>query len=135
MSCPCENNSTPLSYPFLINQGATFEATIFWQLQDSPTVAPVAVDLTGYTASMVATRNTANCCDSSVTPLFTLTTANGGIVLGTTNGRIDLLILAAATTLYHAGAYVYQLDLTAPDGITVTRLLSGIVNVSPAIST
>ena len=135
MSCLCENNSTPLSYTFNINAGATFEATIFWQLQESPSVAPVAVDLMGYTAVMAATRNTATCFDSSVTPLFTLTTENGGITLGTTNGRIDLLIAATATTGYAAGPYVYQLDLTAADGVTVTRLLAGIINVSPAIPT
>jgi len=135
MGCNCDSTSSlPLSYPFQIAAGATFQATIFWQLQDTPTDAPAAVDLTGYTAYMIAVRNSSNCCSTTPqTPLFTLTTENGGITLGATNGRMDFLILASVTAGYQAGGYVYNLDLTAPDGITITRLLSGIVNVSPAV--
>jgi len=127
MCCQNGSNCGPTNYPFRIDAGATFAATIFWQLQETPDVAPVAVDLTGYTARMVAGLGG---CSTEI--LFDLTTENGGITLGTTNGRIDLLIAATATADYAARQYFYHLDLTAADGVTVTRLISGAVFVAAA---
>ena len=125
----CQNGQPdgPTNYPFRIDAGATFTATIFWQLQDTPDVAPVSVDLTGYTARLVA--GIGGC---SNTLILDLTTENGGITLGGTDGRIDLLALASATADLRAGQYIYHLDLTASDEITVTRLLTGFIFVSAA---
>ncbi len=128
MGC-CENTSTGLSpsaYPFRIDVGTTFSATVFWALQETPSVAPVAVDLTDYTAAM--TVGYGGCCTST---LFTLTTENGGIAINGDLGRITLTAIAAATATYAPGPYLYRLDLTAPSGV-VTRLLEGIITVSPA---
>ncbi len=126
MCCNQGNQCGPSDYPFRIDAGATFAATIFWRLQETPASTPVAVDLTGYTASMLI--GLGGC---STTLLATLTTENGGITLGTTNGRIDLLLTATATAQYAAGPYLYYLDLTDADGL-VTRLLSGTATVYPA---
>ena len=79
-----------------INQGATFNLAMVANTSDPsttpPTVAPA--DLTGCTARMMIRKSYA-----APTPLITLTTENGGLLLGGTAGTIDVTIAAAQTFL------------------------------------
>jgi hypothetical protein len=105
---------------FVIEQGATFEEPIVWMSGGAP------VDLTGYTAELLIRPKA-----GSPVLLRRLSTDNGEIVLGTTNGLITLRVTDEETLLltsWKAGSYV--LNLTAPSGAT-RRLLQGKVTVSP----
>lgn len=70
------------------------------------------MDLTGYSASM--NIRTA----PGVAPFYTLSTDNGQITLGGTNGTIDLYIPAADTVsqFQRGTSGVYELDVTASGG-------------------
>lgn len=94
-------------------QGATFNLAPVWKING------VAVDLTDYTAKMQVRTSPS---DPSV--LVELSTVNGRITLTPASGRITLTLFASTTTSLTPGQYVYDLELTAPDG-TVTRLLQG----------
>lgn len=89
----------------------------------------MAIDLTGFTARMHM-RDTLE----ATTPFLTLTTENGGIALGGAAGTVDLLASAAATSSISATSGVYDLELVAGDGVTVTRLLEGLVTISPEVT-
>lgn len=103
-----------------IEQGATFRKTLTWK-----TGTPaVAVDLTGCTARMHIRTEIA-----SPTPLVSLTTENGGIILGGAAGTIVLLITATATAAIAWEAGVYDLEIILANG-DVRRLLYGPVAVS-----
>ena len=70
----------------------------------------------------------------SSTPFLTLTTENGGITLGGAAGTINILATAAATSAITATGGVYDLEIVAADTVTVTRLLEGIVIISPEVT-
>lgn len=93
-------------YDTICDQGATYERVII--LRDA---GASLLNLTNYTAQMQV-RPTA----SSATVLKNLTTSNGGIALGGAAGTVTLTIPAADTALLTPGTYVYDLNLTAPDG-------------------
>ena len=71
---------------------------------------------------------------TSTTSIVTLTSANGKITVGTTDGMFTLALTATETTALTAGNYVYDLEVTAPDG-TVTRLLEGGFTVFQEVTT
>jgi hypothetical protein len=75
--------------------------------------------VTGYSAAMSVKYS-----PTSVSTIIELTSANGRITVGTTDGKFTLNLTAAETTALAAGNYVYDLEVTAPDS-TVTRLLEG----------
>jgi hypothetical protein len=85
------------------------------------------VNLTGYTARM----NIRSTVDAT-TILQSLTTENGGIVLGGVAGTVDLLITATETALFTFRNAVYDLELIS--GTVVTRLLSGNVTLSKEVT-
>jgi hypothetical protein len=101
------------TYGFTADQGATFNQVIVWR--DS-TNTPV--DLTGYTARMQIRYKVS----SSVA--LSLTTENGRITLGGTNGTITLSISASDMEDLPSGPYTYDLELET-DGGEVSRLLMG----------
>ena len=70
----------------------------------------------------------------SATPFLTLTTENGGITLGGAAGTISWLASAAATSALQAKQGVYDLEMIAPDTITVTRLLEGLVIIDREVT-
>jgi hypothetical protein len=86
------------------------------------------VDLTGYTARMQI-RETVD--DEDV--VLELTTENGGITLGGTNGQITLLIDADDTAALTVDKAVYDLELIDGSGI-VTRLVSGEITVTKEVT-
>lgn len=60
--------------------------------------------------------------------------ALGGITISGTTGVVALQITAAQTTLMTFPNAVYDLIVTAPDGVTTTRLAEGAVSVDPAVT-
>jgi hypothetical protein len=114
----------PAKHNFFVYRGATFSEQIEWKDENG-----VAIDLTGFTARMHM-RDTLE----ATTPFLTLTTENGGITLGGAAGTVDLLASAAATSAISAPSGVYDLELVAGDGVTVTRLLEGLVTISPEVT-
>lgn len=96
-----------------VYQGSTFTLRPRWKVDGT------LVNITGYSANMIV-RNS----PTSATSIVTLSTANGRISVGGTNGEFALSLSAAETTALAAGQYVYDLEVTSPGGI-VTRLLEG----------
>jgi hypothetical protein len=96
-----------------VYQGSTFTLRPRWKIDGT------YVNVTGYSANMIV-RNS----PTSATAIVTLSTANGRIVSGSTNGEFVLSLSAAQTTALAAGQYVYDLEVTSPGGV-VTRLLEG----------
>lgn len=99
---------------FIIEQGATFDNTITWQDQNGD-----PIDNSGYTARMKVRAD-----DDEGTEIIELTTENSRIVLGGSNGEIQLIISASDTaglTEFETGVY----DLELVNGSTVTRLIQG----------
>lgn len=116
-----EDTSTPVR--LVCNKGATFTKTLRWLDNGQPK------NLTGWSAAMqIRTSYTA------ATALHTLTTNNGGITLNPTTGEISLLISAATTATFPVGDYVYDIEMTAPDTVTKTRLLEGTFVVTPEVT-
>lgn len=112
---------------FVIEQGATFSEPLKYQDGDGNTI-----DLTGYTGRMKVKY-------PDGTELLALTTENGRmtIVGGTTPDleNIKLLLLASITNDLAAGDYNFDIELVAPDAVTVYRILQGPIPVSPQITT
>jgi hypothetical protein len=114
----------PGKYNLYLYQGATFEKTITWKDEFG-----ALINLTGWKARMMM-RETMD----SVLPFLTLTTENGGITLGGAAGTIALLISATNTSAIAVKQGVYDLELVAPDNVTVTRLLEGLVFVDQEVT-
>ena len=108
----------------LVEQGATFRKTLTWKAG----TPPVPVNLTGCAARMQMRTEIA-----AVTPLVTLTTENGGIVLGGTTGTIGLFIAPVKTAAFARTTAVYVLEIILANG-DVRRLLYGPVTVSPEVT-
>jgi FlaG/FlaF family flagellin (archaellin) len=104
---------------FVIEQGATFEEPIVWMQ------AGVPVNLTGMSARMLIKPKR-----GSTTVLRDMTSTNGEIVLGTTDGTITPTITDEETTLITWKKGEYVLEITETDG-TVRRLLQGKIKMDP----
>lgn len=105
-------------YNFTIDQGATFARHITIKSADG-----TLYNLTNYSARMQIRREVA---DSSI--LINLTTENGGLTLGETDGTVDIYISDEATgTLTRDG--VYDLEIVSDAG-EVFRVIQGIVRLN-----
>ena len=113
---------TPGKYNIICPQGATFSKTLTWKIDDVP------VNLTGYTARMQAKDKHKSTC----APILNITTENGGITLGGSEGTIDILISAEETSSFYAKEYVYDLELVTDD--TVYRVIEGKFIVTPEVT-
>jgi hypothetical protein len=115
--------SAVASHDLTIAAGATYSQTLNWK-----TGSPAAfVNTTGFTGRMqLRTSYTA------ATASLELTTANGRVSL-TNAGVITLALTASETAALAAGRYVYDLELVSSGGV-VTRLLEGVVTVSPEVT-
>jgi hypothetical protein len=102
----------------LIEQGSTFEEPLIWKS------GGVAVDVTGYTARLTIRDRVGG------SVLLALTTENGRIAVGTTDGSIRLTVTDEDTATIGWTHGVYVLEVTSPAGVT-RRLLEGKVRVSP----
>ena len=103
-------------FNLVADQGSTFSRTIVWR---DPAKTPI--HLTGYTARMQIRPTT-----SSSTVTKELTTENGGITLGSTNGQIVLYISDEDMANIDEDKYVYDLELLGPTANTyVYKVLYG----------
>lgn len=114
----------PAKHNLYVYRGATFSEAIIWKDENA-----IPVDLTGFTARM----HMREAVEAS-TPFLTLTTENSGITLGGVAGTINILAAASATSAITATGGVYDLEIVAGDGVTVTRLLEGLVFISPEVT-
>jgi hypothetical protein len=81
--------------------------------------AGTPINITGYTAAMMVRAQ-----DYTTPPLLTLTTENGGIVLGTTDGTINLVMSNSQTSALDFVTGVWDIYLISP-AAKRTRLLMG----------
>jgi hypothetical protein len=103
-------------FNLVADQGSTFARTIVWR---DPAKKPIL--LTGYRARMQVRSAT-----SSPTVILELTTENGRINLGATNGQVQLYVTDEVTATLTEGKYLYDLELIAPDeDLYVYKLLYG----------
>lgn len=115
--------SAVASHDLTIPAGSTYSQTINWKVG-----SPAAfVNTTNYSARMQL-RTSYSAANASLE----LTTANGRISL-TNAGVITLALTATETAALAAGRYVYDLELVSSGGL-VTRLLEGVVTVSPEVT-
>lgn len=98
------------------DQGSTFARTILWK---DPAKKPIL--LSGYTARM----QVRSAVDSS-TVVISLTTENGGITLGATDGSIALYIPDETMVTIPEDKYVYDLELIGPSAnLYIYKVLYG----------
>jgi hypothetical protein len=98
------------------DQGSTFSRIIYYK---DP--AKKSIKFSGYTARMhVRPKYESN------TVLLDLTTENGGISLGDTDGSISLFVDDTVMETIEEGIYVYDLELAAPSAdLYVYKILQG----------
>lgn len=88
-----------------------------------------AKDLTGYTgAAMIRKKYSSTSAAATITVTFNVTRATGGVVLSLTNTQTSA-ITAGESTEVSASQYVWDLEFTV--GGAVTRMLQGVVTISP----
>lgn len=119
---------TAVNRPIAIEQGATWTLGFNWHQAGADANTPGdPYDLTGWVARMQIRRRQG-------TPiLLDASTSNGKIVLGTTNGRVDIKFSDEDTDGLATASALYDLELENPAG-DVFRLLEGAVTVSPNIT-
>lgn len=102
----------------LIDQGTTFETTVTITDDDGG-----IVNLTGYTAAAQARKH----YTSNTSYSFTVT-INGG------DGQVFLSMSSNTTMSMTAGRYVYDCELTETSSGKISRVLEGIVTVTPNVT-
>src|SRR6056300_1223972 len=107
----------------IIDQGATFSTDVTVKDNDGN-----AFDLTGYTASAKMAKGYA----STRTRTIITTSINSD----PTTGVIVLSLTADQTNNLEAAArYVYDIEITRTSDSTVTRVIEGIITISPSVTT
>lgn len=101
----------------VIDQGTDFETTIEVRDDDEN-----IVDLTGYTGAAQMRKH----YTSSAQTAFTVT-------ISPVLGEVKLSMSANTTTNITPGRYVYDCEVTSSSNV-VTRLIEGIVTVSPQVT-
>lgn len=105
-----------------IDQGADWFVTFIYK--DS---SGTPINITGYSAAMQLRANY-----SDVSPAMSLSTGSGITITGST-GSVAVHATAAQTGALTAGEYFYDVEITSGTGI-VTRLISGVIRVSPQVT-
>ena len=106
-----------------IEQGATFSSDVTVKDTNGS-----AFDLTGYTAAAKMALGYAS--------TRTRTTISASIASDATTGVITLTLTADQTSNLDAPArYVYDVEITKTSDSTVTRVIEGIITVSPNVTT
>ena len=103
---------------FYVDQGTTFSTSVLVTNDDGS-----AFDLTGYTVAAQIRKS----YSSSTKVDFTATVADPS-----TAGQINLTLTATQTGTLEEGRYVYDVEVTS--GVTVTRVIEGLVTVSPQVT-
>ena len=107
-------------YNLVCDQATTFNFQFVIKNDDTPW------DLTGYTGVM-----TIKPFSNSTTTTLVASTANGSMVLGTSNGKVTVSFTSTQTNITPS-RYIYDLVLTS--GATVTRILEGKFIVTPGVT-
>lgn len=111
-------------YNIVADQGSTLSRTILWQ---DPAKKPIR--MAGYTARMKVRPST------SIEPVLSLTTENGAITLGETNGQIKIYVSDEVMATIPEGKYLYDLEMVAPSSDTyVYKILYGNFVVRPEVT-
>jgi hypothetical protein len=106
-----------------IDQGASFSSDITVTNTDG-----TAFDLTGHTASA---KMALGYSSTRTRTLFTTSIANDA-----TTGVITLSLTGDQTNNLEAPArYVYDVEITKTSDSTITRVIEGIITVSPSVTT
>lgn len=95
-------------------QGDSFQLAPSWKINGS------YVNVTGFSADMQVRQAV-----TSTSIIVELSSANGRITVGGIDGTFTLDLTAAETTEIPAGNYLYDLDVTSPDGDVYTLLSGG----------
>jgi len=110
------------THNFTIDQGAYWQRSLKLFNPDES-----VYNLTGYTARMHLRRDL-----KATTPVIALTTENGRISLGGSNGTITLTLQAADTaTIQHD--CVYDLEIVTNDGKPY-RVVQGNIRLNPEVT-
>jgi hypothetical protein len=102
-------------YNIVANKGATLSRTILWK---DP--AKKSIKLVGYTARMQVRLT-----PDSDEVILELTTENGGITLGDSDGSVTLYASPETMEAITSDQYMYDLELIAPVSNIVYKLLNG----------
>lgn len=114
-------------YDILADQGATLQRVIIW---NQPGATPSPVNLTGFSAKMQVRPSA-----GSPILILELSTADGRITLGGTNGTVTLEVDAVTMAAVPAGGYKYDLYLLSGDATPVeTRLIEGSFKVKAEVT-
>lgn len=117
----------PLQLALSIYAGQTFNDSLTWQ--DS---AGVAIDLTGYTARMMAREDIAD-----LVPKITWSDSTGELVLGGADGTVTFNVPAEVTAglldAIETTTWVYDMVLTSADGLA-DRLVQGSLTIYPGVT-
>lgn len=109
-----------------IDRGSKFEKTIIWKDSDKNLIS-----LVGYSARMQIKEFLGD-----NTTILELTTENGGITLGGTEGTIALYIGATDTDNLTIDTGIYDLEVyNAGDDDEVFRVCGGFININNNITT
>jgi hypothetical protein len=101
----------------VVDQGATFTATI-----DLTDAAGAIFNLLNYTVAAQMRKNYASSTATAFTASHTGAT-----------GKINLSLSSNTTGALEPGRYLYDVEITSQGG-TVTRVVEGIVTVTPGIT-
>lgn len=111
-------------YNIVADQGSTLSRTILWR---DPAKKPIR--MAGYTARMKVRPST------STDPILSLSTENGGISLGETNGQITVYVSDEDMAAIPEGKYFYDLEMVGPNAdLYVYKILQGNFVVRPEVT-
>lgn len=118
---------TAATYDITIDQGATYALSMIYRGPNIDADTPGdPFDVTGCTAAMQIRLAVGS-------PVLISATENAGITVGTTDGRIDVILPEEQTILLTTKRARYDLYITFPNG-TVRRLLEGKVTIDLTIT-
>ena len=109
----------PGRFNFTLTQGDTFNTKPAWKVNGN------YVNVTGYSAKMDV-----KIAPTSTSTIVELSSANGRITVGTTDGTFELALTPTETAALPPGQYVYDLDVTSPGGNVYTLLTGGFTVVA-----
>jgi len=120
-----------LPSPITVYQGATYSQNLLLQ---NPGTPATPYNLTGKKAKCTARKNYYD-----ETAIFELTTENGGITLGGTDGTVVLYMSASLTATFCPCGGVWDFELIDPSGDPlipdiVSRILMADLVISPEVS-
>lgn len=109
----------PGRFNFSLVQGDSFHTAPAWKINGS------YVNVTGYSANMQVRQAV-----TSTSVIVELSSDNGRITVGGIDGTFTLDLTAAESADIPVGNYIYDLDVTSPQGDVYTLLSGGFTVVA-----